>query len=193
VSAGIRSPLAPWVGGAASTPTLVGYGRRSLLAFWLGGAAVVPGTAEPPAPPTAVSGGPVSEQVRPRREPQEYRREYTSRPQERPRIQTEPIRPPQARPAQTFTARAPIALPLAAVAVALGLPDVPTKAAHPAPQSTREAFPLTATAIAAARIVAEMVAAEAQAAADAELQTAAERRRHNNRAAILVALLLSQQ
>jgi hypothetical protein len=191
VSAGIRSPLAPWVGGAASTPRIVSYGRRSLLAFWLGGAAVVPGGVEPPAPPAAVSGGPVSEQVRPRREPQEYRREYTSRPQERPRIQTEPIRPPQAVAAQTFIARAPIALPLSAVAVALGQPI--TKPAPPSQAAARDAFPLTATAIAAARIVAEMVAAEAQAAAEAERQAAAERRRHNNRAAILVALLLSQQ
>jgi hypothetical protein len=140
-------------------------------------------------------GGPVREELRIKAPKQQKPRaiQRAPQPQERPQIRTEPIRPPQAVAAQTFTARAPIAPPLAAVAVALGQPDVPTKAAQPAPQSTREAFPLTATAIAAARIVAEMVAAEAQAAADAELQAAAERRRHNNRAAILVALLASQQ
>jgi hypothetical protein len=141
------------------------------------------------------AGGPVREELRIKEPKKQKPRaiQRAPRPQERPQIQTEPIRPPQAVPAQTFTARAPIALPLAAVAVALGLPDVPTKAAHPAPQSTRDAFPLTATAIAAARIVAEMVAQEAAEQAQAERQAAAERRRHNNRAAILVALLLSQQ
>jgi hypothetical protein len=140
-------------------------------------------------------GGPVREELRIKEPKKQKQRaiQRAPRPQERPQIQTEPIRPPQAVPAQIFTARAPIAPPLAAVAVALGRPDVPTKAAQPAPTSTREAFPLTATAIAAARIVAEMVAAEAQAAAEAERQAAADRRRHNNRAAILVALLASQQ
>jgi hypothetical protein len=40
--AGLRSPLAPWVGGAASTPAVSSGGPRSLLAFWLGGASSTP-------------------------------------------------------------------------------------------------------------------------------------------------------
>jgi hypothetical protein len=140
------------------------------------------------------AGGPVREELRikePKKQKQQRAIQRAPRPQERPQIQTEPIRPPQAVPAQTFTARAPIAPPLAAVAVALGQPI--TKKAPPSQAAALDAFPLTSTAFAAARIVAEMVAAEAQAAADAERQAAAERRRHNNRAAILVALLMSQQ
>jgi hypothetical protein len=137
-------------------------------------------------------GGPVREELRIKEPKKQKPRaiQRAPRPQERPQIATEPIRPPQAVPAQTFTARAPIALPLAAVSVALGQPI--TKKAPPS-QAAPDAFPLTAIATAAARIVAEMVAQEAQAAAEAERQAAAERRRHNNRAAILVALLLSQQ
>jgi hypothetical protein len=139
------------------------------------------------------AGGPIREELRIKEPKKQKPRaiQRAPRPQERPQIQTEPIRPPQAVPAQTFTARAPIAPPLSAVAVALGQPI--TRPAPPIQTATRDAFPLTAIATAAARIVAEMVAAEAQAAAEAERQAAAERRRHNNRAAILVALLLSQQ
>jgi hypothetical protein len=139
------------------------------------------------------AGGPVREELRIKEPKKQKQRaiQRAPRPHERPQIKTEPIRPPQAVPAQTFTARAPIALPLSAVAVALGQPI--TKKAPLSQTATRDAFPLTATAIAAARIVAEMVAQEAAEQAQAERQAAAERRRHNNRAAILVALLLSQQ
>jgi hypothetical protein len=138
-------------------------------------------------------GGPIREELRIKEPKKQKPRaiQRAPRPQERPRIQTEPIRPPQAVPTQTFTARAPIALPLSAVAVALGQPI--TKPAPPIQTAARDAFPLTSTALAAARIVAEMVASEVAERAQAERQAAAERRRHNNRAAILVALLLSQQ
>lgn len=38
-ASGIRSMLAPWIGGAASSGTTTDSGYRSLLAFWAGGAA----------------------------------------------------------------------------------------------------------------------------------------------------------
>jgi hypothetical protein len=50
-AAGVRSMLAPWMGGASSTPADTSGGYRSLLAFWMGGAsapAYVPPEPRPP-------------------------------------------------------------------------------------------------------------------------------------------------
>lgn len=54
---GLRSMLAPWMGGAAApqqAPTADG-GCRSLLAFWIGGACAAPSM--PPVPQNPVIGG----------------------------------------------------------------------------------------------------------------------------------------
>ena len=61
MSAGNRSFLAPWIGGAGS-PSRAAVGFRSLLAFWSGGAA----NSGEPTPPV-VSGGGFAGGYRPRR------------------------------------------------------------------------------------------------------------------------------
>lgn len=45
--AGIRSPLAPWLGGACAPAAVERPGIRSMLAPWLGGACAVVGTPIP--------------------------------------------------------------------------------------------------------------------------------------------------
>ena len=52
--AGVKSPLAFWMGGAAASPVVSSAGVRSLLAFWAGGASSVSVT---PAPPAVGGGG----------------------------------------------------------------------------------------------------------------------------------------
>lgn len=56
MAGGVRSQLAPWLGGASSTPSsgAAAGGARSPLAFWMGGAGATP------VPSTSTAGGPRS-------------------------------------------------------------------------------------------------------------------------------------
>ena len=101
-TAGVRSMLAPWIGGAGVAPT-TDAGVRSLLAFWVGGAGVSV-TPEPEAIPTG-GGDSARRYLRNRSQFANRKR----RPEERTEPQAIPLRPVDA--AQTaqaladFTAR----------------------------------------------------------------------------------------
>ncbi len=55
-SSGVRSMLAPWIGGAASSVTTTDAGYRSMLAYWSGGAANSGATPEPEQPRPITAG-----------------------------------------------------------------------------------------------------------------------------------------